>query len=846
MRRGAGVRGDPRAGRRLRGIRARFGRAAVRTISANRCISDGGCRAGRPARRGAVVAAGVSSSMARASAAASPGATTAPLPAGARARISGAPPAAVTIAGVPLASASTAARPYGSGSVDGEREHVEVGVDVGHVGAQAGPVHAERGGPRREARPRTPPCPSPARPRSRRGGRDGRGGRARTRRGRRRSPSTCRGGRPRRRAGRRRGSRRARGSARRGRAGTRHRRPSRGRRGCVGASSWSAMACDMAITSVAKRRVRTCSTRSAARDCTTISRACHTWGRRVIAAAAQPYHECSEFVCTTVASSRRTRPRDPCDRERPARAVRGPVGGAVPGREPPHRDDVQRRARRLVLGARAAARPAPRGGSRTRPMAGCAPFAAAPDPTRRARRPVGWRAAGSCVSPSTSSSCSSRPREASAATPRSWRGYCRAAGRAGRRDHDRAVRRPPSPARRVRAALREFGLDGLEPVVAAAARARSLYDSWHVLGLRRPVRHLGRPLRDVDVVHAPSVAVPPRGDAPLVVTVHDAAPLLFPETYPRRGRWFHELGFAAAAARADLVITVSHAPPPTRSPRTPRSRRDRIRVVPNGVDLARRRRRRGRARARRVRRSTSARTCCGSAASSPARTSACSLDAFAAWAATTGRDHRLVLAGPPGWVEDETADARAVQRRWATASARSAASTRQRCAALYRGADLFAVPQPPRGLRPARARGDGAGDGGGVRRHPRAARGRGRRGAAASPVDDVAAWADAIEELLADDGARGALAAARGSTRRRRSRGSGARRRRRPSTTRPGARIPDTTTRLSPRWGPSSSWVRTSKTSGWTGPGSATTSTSSGRTCGPTSSSRCSPWCSAC
>ena len=80
----------------------------------------------------------------------------------------------------------------------------------------------------------------------------------------RRSPSTCRGGRPRRRAGRRRGYRRASRKRRRGSGGTRRGRPSRGRPRRVAGSSWSAIACDMAITSVAKRRVRTCSTRSAA------------------------------------------------------------------------------------------------------------------------------------------------------------------------------------------------------------------------------------------------------------------------------------------------------------------------------------------------------------------------------------------------------------------------------------------------------------------------------------------------------------------------------------------------------------------------------------------------------
>jgi glycosyltransferase involved in cell wall biosynthesis len=109
-----------------------------------------------------------------------------------------------------------------------------------------------------------------------------------------------------------------------------------------------------------------------------------------------------------------------------------------------------------------------------------------------------------------------------------------------------------------------------------------LYDAWHILGAPR-LSVLDRRLADLDVIHAPSVAVPPRGRGTLVVTVHDAAPLLHAETFNRRGRRFHRQGLAAAARRADVVITVSESArsellahtgiPP-----------ERIRVVLNGVD----------------------------------------------------------------------------------------------------------------------------------------------------------------------------------------------------------------------------------------------------------------------
>src|SRR5690242_15464941 len=50
-----------------------------------------------------------------------------------------------------------------------------------------------------------------------------------------------------------------------------------------------------------------------------------------------------------------------------------------------------------------------------------------------------------------------------------------------------------------------------------------LYDAWHAVGAPK-LSVLARSLAGLDVVHAPSVAVPPRSRAALVVTVHDVAP----------------------------------------------------------------------------------------------------------------------------------------------------------------------------------------------------------------------------------------------------------------------------------------------------------------------------------
>ncbi|HMF82363.1 MAG TPA: glycosyltransferase, partial [Acidimicrobiia bacterium] len=133
----------------------------------------------------------------------------------------------------------------------------------------------------------------------------------------------------------------------------------------------------------------------------------------------------------------------------------------------------------------------------------------------------------------------------------------------------------------IEARFHEFDLDGVDPVVLRLPRPL-LYDAWHVF--RRPRLVRPRRLHTVDVVHAPSVAVPPKSNASLVVTAHDAAPILFPATYPRRGRRFHAQGLAAAAKRADLVITVSNAAADELVTHTAIPRQ-RIRVVPNGVDL---------------------------------------------------------------------------------------------------------------------------------------------------------------------------------------------------------------------------------------------------------------------
>ena len=108
------------------------------------------------------------------------------------------------------------------------------------------------------------------------------------------------------------------------------------------------------------------------------------------------------------------------------------------------------------------------------------------------------------------------------------------------------------------------------------AGGRWRYEAWH--RFRRPVVRTGG-----DLVHAPSLAVPPPGRRPLVVTVHDLAFRTHPECFPARGRTFHERGLALARAEAAAVIVPSEA--------TAAEVRDagfeaaRVHVAHHGIDL---------------------------------------------------------------------------------------------------------------------------------------------------------------------------------------------------------------------------------------------------------------------
>ncbi|MFZ4515483.1 MAG: glycosyltransferase family 4 protein [Acidimicrobiia bacterium] len=80
------------------------------------------------------------------------------------------------------------------------------------------------------------------------------------------------------------------------------------------------------------------------------------------------------------------------------------------------------------------------------------------------------------------------------------------------------------------------------------------YEAW--IRFRRPALPL-----DVEIVHGPSLAVPPArvraGEVPLVITVHDVAFLRHPEYFTPRGVRFHERGLALAQKSAAMIVTPS-------------------------------------------------------------------------------------------------------------------------------------------------------------------------------------------------------------------------------------------------------------------------------------------------
>jgi glycosyltransferase involved in cell wall biosynthesis len=234
----------------------------------------------------------------------------------------------------------------------------------------------------------------------------------------------------------------------------------------------------------------------------------------------------------------------------------------------------------------------------------------------------------------------------------------------------------------------EVATAGLAPTVRIPLPRPLLFDAWHTLRVPGPELFSSR-IRGADIIHAPSVAVPPTTRIPLVVTVHDAAFELFPGSYPRRGLRFHRRGVAVAARSADVVITVSRAAADEIIANTP-VERERLRVVPNGVDhrratpgeIAEATARFGVAEAPYV-------FWVGSV--EPRKNVGTLVEAFSRLAAAGEIPHHLVLAGPVGWLHEgliAEGHRAGLGARLHTLGPVSSPDLR----ALYAGAEVFAFP----------------------------------------------------------------------------------------------------------------------------------------------------------
>jgi glycosyltransferase involved in cell wall biosynthesis len=135
-----------------------------------------------------------------------------------------------------------------------------------------------------------------------------------------------------------------------------------------------------------------------------------------------------------------------------------------------------------------------------------------------------------------------------------------------------------SPADRVtawtawhRGAAMPPGLDG--PRRLPLPR-RALIAAWE--------RGVGPVPRDADLVHAPSLLMPPRR-LPLVVTIHDAVPWTHPETLTPRGVRWHVAMATRAARHASAVVVPTRAAADQLADRLPDLSGDRVHVIGEGV-----------------------------------------------------------------------------------------------------------------------------------------------------------------------------------------------------------------------------------------------------------------------
>jgi glycosyltransferase involved in cell wall biosynthesis len=217
-----------------------------------------------------------------------------------------------------------------------------------------------------------------------------------------------------------------------------------------------------------------------------------------------------------------------------------------------------------------------------------------------------------------------------------------------------------------------------------------LYDAW--MSDRRPAPQ--SITGDLEVVHSTGPAIPPPGGSALVVTVHDLAPIRFADRYPRRARALHKRGAHIAAAEAARIIV------PSRSTALDVEEfygveRERIRVVPHGVDFADL----GAAAAKAVgdagkrweRRGIAEPYVLWVGTQEQRKNVVAVLDAFAHVAARHP-ELSLVLHGPNGWLGDEVGEGLQHRGLHSRTIVSEGSLPRNELAALYARASVFVYP----------------------------------------------------------------------------------------------------------------------------------------------------------
>lgn len=214
----------------------------------------------------------------------------------------------------------------------------------------------------------------------------------------------------------------------------------------------------------------------------------------------------------------------------------------------------------------------------------------------------------------------------------------------------------------------------------------SLYRSWREAHRPLPQSVCG----DLDVIHAPGPAVPPRGKARLVATIHDLAPLRFPERYSAQARVTLKRGALLAVREAERIVCPSWATAvevealldvdPAR-----------LRVVPHGVEMPANPGEDERAIAELDGRGVRPPYLLWIGTQEQRKNVHAVLDAFAG-VADGHPDLTLVLHGPHGWLGSELAEgiaARGIGKRTVVSEGTLSVAV---LAAMYARAEVFVFP----------------------------------------------------------------------------------------------------------------------------------------------------------